>query len=116
MPLHFDDAFALPDDAATATLVGRVWRPDLGGPSVVAVRGSELVDISAAVPTMRDLCEAPEPAALARDLAGEPVGLLAAVLANTPRERRDPGKPHLLAPVDLQVVKAAGVTFAVSML
>jgi fumarylacetoacetate (FAA) hydrolase family protein len=65
---------------------------------------------------VRDLCEAPEPAGLARDVAGEPVATLAEVLANTPRDRRDPAKPWLLAPTDLQAVKAAGVTFAVSML
>ena len=29
---------ALPDDHAAATLAGRVWRPGLEGPSVVAVR------------------------------------------------------------------------------
>ena len=116
MPLDASAAFALPDDSESATLVGRIWRPDLGGPSVVALRGAELVDISAATPTMRDLCEAPEPAALARDIAGEPVATLAEVLANTPRATRDAGRPWLLAPVDLQAIKAAGVTFAVSML
>lgn len=116
MPLDVSAAFALPDDSEAATLAGRIWRPDLDGPSVVVLRGAELVDISAAAPTMRDLCEAPEPAALARDAAGEPVATLAEVLANTPRETRDAGKPWLLAPVDLQAVKAAGVTFAVSML
>ena len=116
MPLDVSAAFALPDDAATATLVGRIFRPDLGGPSVVAVRGAELVDISAATPTMRDLCEAPEPAGIVRDAKGEPVATLADVLANTPRATRDPSKPWLLAPVDLQAIKAAGVTFAVSML
>jgi fumarylacetoacetate (FAA) hydrolase family protein len=116
MPLDVSAAFALPDDSATATLVGRIFRPDLGGPSVVALRGAELVDISAAAPTVRDLCEAPLPAALARDAKGEPVATLAEVLANTPRATRDPARPWLLAPVDLQAIKAAGVTFAVSML
>ncbi len=116
MPLDASAAFALPEDSESATLVGRIWRPDLGGPSVVALRGAELVDISAATPTMRDLCEAPEPAALSRDIAGEPVATLAEVLANTPRMTRDTGRPWLLAPVDLQAIKAAGVTFAVSML
>ena len=38
------------------------------------------------------------------------------MLANTPEDGRDPARPHLLAPVDLQAVKAAGVTFAISML
>ncbi len=116
MPLDVGAAFALPEDSEVATLVGRIWRPELGGPSVVVLRGTELVDVSAAAPTVRDLCEAPEPAGLARDVAGEPVAPLAEVLANTPRDRRDPAKPWLLAPTDLQAVKAAGVTFAVSML
>ncbi len=116
MDLNTGTAFALPDDAGEATLVGRVWRPELGGPSVVAMRGVELVDISAAAPTMRDLCEAPEPAGLAHDAAGEPIGSLDDILANTPREKRDTAKPWLLSPIDLQAIKAAGVTFAVSML
>ena len=116
MPLNASPSFALPDDHERATLVGRVWRPDVGGPSVVVVRGVELVDISAAAPTMSDLCEAPMPAALAHDAEGEPIGLLADILANTPRAKRDPKKPWLLAPTDLQAIKAAGVTFAVSML
>ncbi len=116
MDLNTSASFALPDDAAQATLVGRIWRPDLGGPSLVAVRGVEVVDISSAAPTMRDLCEAPEPAGLAHDAAGEPVATIDDILANTPREKRDPTKPWLLAPIDLQAIKAAGVTFAVSML
>jgi fumarylacetoacetate (FAA) hydrolase family protein len=53
---------------------------------------------------------------LAHDAEGEPIGLLTDVLANTPRAKRDPKKPWLLAPTDLQAIKAAGVTFAVSML
>lgn len=116
MPLDASSTFALPDDHETAALVGRVWRPDKDGPSVVALRGSELVDISAATPTVRDLCEAPEPAALSRDIAGEPIGLLSEILVNTPERTRDVNRPWLLAPIDLQAIKAAGVTFAVSML
>ncbi|MEQ9690061.1 MAG: fumarylacetoacetate hydrolase, partial [Bauldia litoralis] len=116
MPLDTSSEFALPEDSDRATLVGRAWRPDLEGPSVVALRGTEIVDISAAAATMRDLCEMPEPAALARDAAGEPIGLFEELLANTPPGSRDPAKPWLLAPIDLQAIKAAGVTFAVSML
>src|SRR5690606_12077136 len=59
---------------------------------------------------------AADPAQQVRSVPGEPLGPLAAVLANTPPERRDPARPWLLAPIDLQVIKAAGVTFAVSML
>jgi fumarylacetoacetate (FAA) hydrolase family protein len=65
---------------------------------------------------MRDLCEGEAPVQIARASTGESLGPLADILANTPTERRDPEKPFLLAPVDLQAVKAAGVTFAISML
>jgi len=106
----------LPQDARNPSLAGRVWRPDVGGPSVVAARGTELVDITAAFPTMRDLCEQPDPAAALHAATGEPVGRLDQVLANTPRGARDPAHPWLLAPIDLQAIKAAGVTFAVSMI
>jgi fumarylacetoacetate (FAA) hydrolase family protein len=106
----------LPDDAAQAALAGRVWRPDVGGPSVVAVRNGDLVDISAAFPTMRDLCESSDPAGALRAASGERIGSLDAVLANTPVEQRDRGKPWLLAPIDLQAIKAAGVTFVLSMI
>ena len=106
----------LPEDAAHATLVGRVWRPEVKGPSVVAIRDGVAFDISGAFPTMRDLCEAADPAKAARAAAGEPIASVAALLANTPPDTRDPEKPSLLAPPDLQAIKAAGVTFAISML
>jgi fumarylacetoacetate (FAA) hydrolase family protein len=106
----------LPDDAAKAALAGRIWRPELGGPSVVAVREGVLVDISASFPTMRDLCEADDPAASLRAADGEPCGSLDAVLANTPTDTRDRSRPWLLTPIDLQAIKAAGVTFVLSMI
>jgi fumarylacetoacetate (FAA) hydrolase family protein len=106
----------LPDDSAQAALAGRVWRPDVGGPSVVAVRDGDLIDISATFPTMRDLCELDSPADRLRSASGERIGRLDDVLANTPTQGRDRGKPWLLAPIDLQAIKAAGVTFVLSMI
>ena len=106
----------LPTDKPATGLAGRVWRPDVGGPSVVAIRGVEVFDVSRAFPTMRDLCEAADPAAALNKATGEPLGPLDAILKNTPVDRRDRTKPWLLAPIDLQAVKAAGVTFAISML
>ncbi|MBV9977875.1 MAG: fumarylacetoacetate hydrolase family protein [Hyphomicrobiales bacterium] len=106
----------LPDDHGDAALAGRVWRPELGGPSVVAIRPDGVFDISASFPTMRDLCEAPRPAQALRDAKGEKLGALAEFLANIPSDTRDARKPWLLAPIDLQAIKAAGVTFAISML
>jgi fumarylacetoacetate (FAA) hydrolase family protein len=107
---------ALPIDAAAATLAGRVWRPDLNGPSVVAIRDGEVFDISAICPTIRDLCEAPDPASIVRGTHGESLGPIADIIANIAPFTRDRNKPWLLAPLDLQAVKAAGVTFAISML
>ena len=111
MPASTSDI--LPDDGTSGTLIGRVWRrghshghkggmPD--GPSVVVVRADGLYDITAAAPTVADLCNAPDPVALVRHADGDRLGAL---------------KDHigdLLAPIDLQAIKAAGVTFAVSLL
>jgi fumarylacetoacetate (FAA) hydrolase family protein len=115
-PIRLESRSALPEDADRACLVGRVWRPDVDGPAVVAVRSGQLVDVSRSFPTVRDLCETADPAAALRAAVGEPLGPLQAVLDNTPPDGRDPSRPWLLAPIDLQAIKAAGVTFAVSML
>jgi fumarylacetoacetate (FAA) hydrolase family protein len=114
--MHIDVQSTLPSDATAGTLVGRVWRPELAGPSVVAIRPDGVFDISRAFATMRDLCEAPDPAAGVAAAKGERIGDLAQILANTTEDRRDAGKPWLLTPIDLQAVKAAGVTFAISLL
>jgi len=107
---------ALPDDAHQASLAGRVWRPEWAGPSVVVIRNGAAFDISAQVPTMRDLCETADPAAALGAAIGEPLGSVEAILTNTPVQTRDGTRPWLLAPLDLQAIKAAGVTFAISML
>ena len=106
----------LPADATGAALAGRVWLPGEAGPAVIAVREGALVDLSRSFPTMRDLCEAADPAASVRSVPGETIGTLADILANTPPEQRDAAKPSLLAPIDLQAIKAAGVTFVTSLL
>ncbi|MBV9566585.1 MAG: fumarylacetoacetate hydrolase family protein [Hyphomicrobiales bacterium] len=116
LDLALTPGHTLPEDHHDAALAGRVWRPELNGPSVVAIHAEGVFDISANFPTMRDLCEAPRPTESLRGAKGDPLGKLADLLANTPPERRDASKPWLLAPIDLQAIKAAGVTFAISML
>lgn len=106
----------LPDDRQQATLVGRIWRADVDGPSVVAVRGDSVVDITAVVPTVSELMARNDAVAVVRDAPGETVGALADILANSAHDRRDPKLPWFLVPVDLQAIKACGVTFAESML
>ncbi|MCV3735236.1 fumarylacetoacetate hydrolase family protein (plasmid) [Rhizobium sp. TRM96647] len=98
------------------TFVGRVWNPEAAGPSLVAVRDGQIVDItSRAVPTMRDLLERDDAAAYATEAEGPVLAPLQALLsADVGSPDRD--RPHLLAPNDLQAVKACGVTFARSMI
>lgn len=89
-----------------ALLIGRVWREGLG-PSVVRVAGSALMDItSRQVPTVSALLEHDDLVDYVRGAAGELIGSLDDVAS---------GKLKLLAPCDLQAVKASGVTFAESM-
>jgi len=105
----------LPDDP-NAALLGRVWRPDVAGPAVIAVRADGVFDISAQFPTSSLLAATADPASVLRQAAGERIDDLEVLLGNTPPDTRDRARPWLLAPIDLQAIKAAGVTFAVSML
>lgn len=107
----------LPDDGCAGTLVTRIWNPaDRGGPSVAVVRADGVYDLSQHVATMSTLLEADQPAAWVRGCAGTRVGSLEEVLANSTEAGRNPHQPFFLAPCDLQVIKAAGVTFAASMI
>jgi fumarylacetoacetate (FAA) hydrolase family protein len=106
----------LPVDGVSGALVGRAWLPAVEGPAVVAIRSEGVVDVSAEFPTVRDLVESDDPAGRLRSARGPVIGTLAELLANTIPDERDPACPSLLSPIDLQVVKAAGVTFAVSMI
>lgn len=103
----------LPKDADRAVLVARVHDPESGGPCVAAVRGEQVVDLTAVTPTVSDLMERDDAAAVVRETDGGQVWSLGRLL-QAPAGRRD--VPHLLAPIDLQVIKAAGVTFARSLL
>ncbi len=116
MTLTLTPKHILPDDGTAGLLAGRVWRPDLAGPAVVAIRAEGVIDISGVFPTMADLTEMADPAAALAAATGENLGPLDSILANTPPGSRDDHRPWLLAPIDLHVIKAAGVTFPVSML
>jgi fumarylacetoacetate (FAA) hydrolase family protein len=116
MRSHVTETLTLPVDGTAGALAGRVWRPDVQGPSVVAIRADGVFDISRSAATMRDLCETSDPAAIVRSAPGENIGPLADLLANAPDAGRDASRPWLLTPIDLQAIKAAGVTFPRSML
>jgi fumarylacetoacetate (FAA) hydrolase family protein len=114
--LENDPQKTLPSDAYAGTLIGRVWLPAVDGPSPVVVREDGVFDVSSSFATVRDLCEVQDAAVVAAALDGQFIGSLEAVLANTRPTGRDATLPWFLAPVDLQTLKAAGVTFAVSMI
>ena len=66
MPIVTDAAFILPDDFADAALMGRIWRPDLASPSVVAIRPDGVFDITEDFPTASQLAGIADPAAALR--------------------------------------------------
>ncbi|MGY6257976.1 fumarylacetoacetate hydrolase family protein [Paraburkholderia caledonica] len=107
----------LPDDLQRALLVGRVWRKTAAyeGPSVVVVRNGEVLDITASVATTADLFDREDVVQFARTVAGEALGsVVKLVEANLGAVQED--APRLLAPNDVQAIKACGVTFAVSLI
>jgi len=79
-----DDVFFHPPEPTQppGTLVGRVWRPDVSGPSVRGDSPRWRVSTSQVVATMRDLCESPDPAS----------GGAAAAGGTYRRSRGDPGE------------------------
>ena len=120
MSLNLSTSNSLPRDAERATLVGRLWQPGVG-PVLVAVHEGGLHDLSKLAPTMSDLLEGKKPPAEAvraalQDGQAPRIAALDAVLANSDETARDAGRPWLLAPCDLQVIKASGVTFVASLL
>lgn len=120
-----DPQQTLPHDASHAVLVGRAWLAGsadgdgAGGPTPVTVRDGMLIDIGDLAPTTSTLLAMADPAARVREFVeagcGRPLGALADWLVSTCADPADTTRARLLAPNDLQVVKAAGVTFVDSM-
>jgi len=103
----------LPDNATSATLIARVWDPASGGPRVCVLRGDDVVDITPLVGTVSELCDQLE--RIDSFVAGGEARWSIDELAEN-SVARDGVLPHFLAPVDLQVVKACGVTFVGSLI
>ena len=118
MDFTLDPETCLPEDGCAGTLVGRAWVPgNPPGPSVVIVRNDGVFDISRTAATCAELMEADDPAAVARAAeAPARLGATDEVLANSVAGPRDSTRPHFLTPVDLQAIKACGVTFMTSLL
>ena len=106
----------LPDDHAQAVLVGRIYRADVNGPVLVLVHGTDLIDVTDLGPTMSLLLARKDlDSALLAARSRQPLCSIDHVLNVTPNDGSS-SQDHLLSPVDLQVIKAAGVTFVESML
>ena len=110
-------AECLPVDRAHATLLGRVWSPAVAGPVLAILRDDVLFDLSRVAPTAQGLLEMDDPVRAIRAAGDLPrIADLSRVLANSSERERDGEMPWLLAPCDLQAIKASGVTFVSSML
>ncbi|MBJ2216500.1 MULTISPECIES: fumarylacetoacetate hydrolase family protein [Pseudomonas] len=116
MPLLLTPENTLPVDGMAATLIGRAWVPgSIAGPSPIVLRSDGVFDLSERFSTLSDLLETQSPLQAVRQTPGTFIASVEALLANT-GPTPDPSKPYLLPPLDLQVIKAAGVTFAASMI
>lgn len=106
----------LPADAGEALLVGRVWDPETGGPRPVLVQGDEVIDLFAHVATVSELLNRDDRQfLLAQAAAGRNRRWSLADVVRAAADG-DAASARLLAPVDLQAVKACGVTFVDSMI
>jgi fumarylacetoacetate (FAA) hydrolase family protein len=115
--MNLTPAACLPTDHERALLIGRVWSRDVQGPVLVRVQADEVFDLSSVAPTASQLLNLENPAGAVRAAQSLPrLGSFAEILANSAADARHDGVPWLLAPCDLQALKAAGVTFVSSML
>ena len=90
----------LPRDHQTASLLGRLFDPALGGPCMVHLRGDRLVDVTAAGPTVSALLEHADPAAAIAAIPDERAFPLAEVIADSLARRDD--RPHLPVSVSMR--------------
>jgi fumarylacetoacetate (FAA) hydrolase family protein len=113
-PLDIGGASVLPDDAAQALLIGRIWDLETSGPRVVAVREEGVFDLQHLAGTVSELLERPDLVADVHAAMTVPRWKTSEIVSASLAQ--DTARPYLLAPVDLQVIKACGVTFVDSMI
>jgi fumarylacetoacetate (FAA) hydrolase family protein len=117
MDIELSARECLPRDASAALVIGRAWLPAESGPAVIAVRGAEAVDLTRSYATVSHLLNVAKPDDLRAAIGRAPsLGPVDAIIANSVEGRRDPARPWVLAPCDLQAVMASGVTYVASLL
>jgi fumarylacetoacetate (FAA) hydrolase family protein len=94
-----------------------VWLPEAGGPALVSITDNTVHDLSPVAATSAEFLNLPNPLSAVRGAGPLPrIAALSDVLSNSGPDDRNETRPWLLAPCDLQAVKAAGVTFVASLL
>jgi fumarylacetoacetate (FAA) hydrolase family protein len=116
VPSAADLLGAMEDRTFSGTYVARVWNPAAGGPSPAIVSSSGVHDISESVGTVRSITESEDPVNLVRSSSRRRICSVEEIIDNSWTLSRDESRPWLLSPFDLHPVKAAGVTFASSMI
>ncbi len=119
--MDLSPAQILPVDAERSTLIGRAWVPGrVAGPSPVVIAAGKVYDLARVAPTVSELLNSRDPVRMAREAVksgwARAIGEVADLISNSHADRRDPKKPYLLTPCDLQALRACGVTFIASML
>lgn len=118
-PEHLIDT--VPDTTTGGTLVGRVHLPPglcprgIGGPTPVSIRREGLFDLTPFAPTMSRFLDRDDAIEIATNGDLGRIGSFPEALTESHHTLRRPSRVHLLAPLDLQAVKACGVTFAASL-
>jgi fumarylacetoacetate (FAA) hydrolase family protein len=100
----FSPAAALPADWRDGRFLGRIDRGT--GPTPILIDGGQVYDMAIVAPTVAEL--------VAADLLDPALGVAIGALEELDLGVGDDVATKLLPPIDLQNVKAAGVTFAVS--
>lgn len=120
MPLDAGMERFLPADVRHATLIGRVWAPvrddgEAPGPLVVTTDAENVYALDSAPPFCSVLLESEGLFdAISSAHTQPPICTLQQLYENS--VARNGTAPYLLSPVDLQAIKAAGVTYATSLI
>ena len=99
-----------------AVLIGRIFDPVSRSPRVVGLHRGILSDLSSIVGTVSELLERPDAVSVVRQAPAAASWLIDDVIEESLGAHDDSPRPWLLAPIDLQVIKACGVTFAASLI
>lgn len=106
----------LPQDASEALLVGRLWDPETQGPRPVLFYEDALLDLFDHVHTVSALLNCDDLLNVLERVRRETARRWNIRDVLNPPDTNVGGTPHLLSPVDLQAVKACGVTFVDSLI